>query len=693
MNGSSQQPALEKRQNLLRLHSFGNDRSDRFGRQPPTASRRTYWQAARLWIACPIALALAGNDRPPSDLLAKPASPFTLAAQKQAAASLPVDDGKDADFASRGFLATRDDPVIRSANGAMVWDLSAFDFMKGDAPASVNPGLWRQTSLLRRHGLFAVAPGIWQVRGFDVSNMTIVQGETGWILIDPLNTRETATAALALVNSRLGRRPVKAVIYSHSHSDHFGGVRGVVDEADVLAGKVSIYAPVGFMEESTSENLVAAPVTGRRGIYQFGIGLAPGPQGQMGSGLSTSVAAGEITLIAPTNLIARTGDKVVIDGVPVEFQIVSGSEAPAEVNLLFPAKGVFLSAEMSTCSLHNILTPRGAKVRDAKIWAGYLDEALRLYGDRTQTLISSHCWPRFGQDNVMTMLANQRDNYRFLHDQTVRLMNEGQTAGEIAEQLAQPPTLADHAYDRGYYGTYKHNAKAVYQFYLGWYDAVPANLDPWPPAERARRMVEALGGERRVLKLARQAMARGDYRWSSDLLNQLLFAGSRDPWTREALADSYEQQGYQAASGTWRNQFLSAARELRQGRARTTLKQNRDMTAAVPSRMLMDVVATRFDPQRFAGRPSSVNLVMPDRGETVGVELTENIMLARDGALSAATVTVTAPRDLIMAMAFKREPLPSLERAGLVISGHRHTLEAWLNAIVPPSGDFDIVMP
>jgi alkyl sulfatase BDS1-like metallo-beta-lactamase superfamily hydrolase len=413
----------------------------------------------------------------------------------------------------------------------------------------------------------------------------------------------------------------------------------------------------------------------------------------MGSGLSTSVAAGEITLIAPTTLIARTGDKAIIDGVPVEFQIVSGSEAPAELNLMFPAKGVFLSAEMSTCSLHNILTPRGAKVRDAKIWAGYLDEALRLYGDRTQTLISSHCWPRFGQENVVAMLADQRDNYRFLHDQTVRLMNEGQTAGEIAEQLAQPRELADHAYDRGYYGTYKHNAKAIYQFYLGWYDAVPANLDPWPPAERARRMVEALGGERRVLRLARQAMARGDYRWSSDLLSQLLFAGSRDPRARATLADSYEQQGYQAESGTWRNQFLSAARELRQGRAKTTLKQNRDMTAAVPSRMLMDMVATRFDPRRFTGPPSRVNLVMPDRGETVGVELTANIMLARDGALSAPTVTVTAPRDLIMAMAFKRQPLPSLERAGLVITGHRAALEAWLDAIVAPTGDFDIVTP
>lgn len=689
MNGNCEQPALEEWQYLLHVLGFADDRADRYS----PVSRSTWWQAAKLLFACPMALALAANNGPTPDFSAKPASRVTFAVQKQAAASLPVDQGQDDDFASRGFLATRDDPVIRSANGATVWNLSAFDFVKGDAPASVNPGLWRQTGLLRRHGLFAVAPGIWQVRGFDVSNMTIVRGETGWILIDPLNTRETAAAALALVNERLGSRPVSAVIYSHSHSDHFGGIRGVVDEVDVQAGKVSIYAPAGFMEESTSENLVAAPVTGRRGIYQFGIGLVPGPQGQMGSGLSTSVAAGEITLIAPTNLIARADHKALIDGVPVEFQIVSGSEAPAELNVMFPATGVFLSAEMSTCSLHNILTPRGAKVRDAKIWAGYLDEALRLYGDRTMTLISSHCWPRFGQDNVMTMLANQRDNYRFLHDQTVRLMNEGLTAGEIAEQLSQPPKLADHAYDRGYYGTYKHNAKAVYQFYLGWYDAVPANLDPWPPVERARRMIEALGGERRVLKLARQAMARGDYRWSSDLLNQVMFSGSRDPRARAALADSYEQQGYQAESGTWRNQFLTAAQELRQGRSRTTLTQNRDMTAAVPSAMLLDMVATRFDPRRFAGQACRIRLVMPDRDETISVELTENTMMTREGALPQPTVTVTAPRELVMAMAFKRQPLASLERAGLMITGYRAALEAWLDAIAPPSGDFDIVTP
>lgn len=693
MNGNCEQPALEEWQYLLHVLGFAYDRADRYGPQLSPVSRPTWWQAAKLLFACPMALALAANNGPTPDFSAKPASRVTLAVQKQAAASLPVDQGQDDDFASRGFLATRDDPEIRSANGAMVWKLSAFDFVKGDAPASVNPGLWRQTGLLRRHGLFTVAPGIWQVRGFDVSNMTIVRGDTGWILIDPLNTRETAAAALALVNERLGSRPVSAVIYSHSHSDHFGGIRGVVDEIDVQAGKVSIYAPAGFMEESTSENLVAAPVTGRRGIYQFGIGLVPGPQGQMGSGLSTSVAAGEITLIAPTDLIARTGQKALIDGVSVEFQIVSGSEAPAELNLMFPTTGVFLAAEMSTCSLHNLLTPRGAKVRDAKIWAGYLDEALRLYGDRTQTLISSHCWPRFGQDNVMTMLTNQRDNYRFLHDQTVRLMNEGLTAGEIAEQLSQPPKLADHAYDRGYYGTYKHNAKAVYQFYLGWYDAVPANLDPWPPAERARRMIEALGGERRVLKLARQAMARGDYRWSSDLLNQVMFSGSRDPRARAALADSYEQQGYQAESGTWRNQFLTAAKELRQGRSKTTLKQNRDMTAAVPSAMLLDMVATRFDPRRFAGQACRIRLVMPDRDETVSVELTENTMMTREGALPQPTVTVTAPRELIMAMAFKHQPLASLERAGLMIRGYRAALEAWLDAIPPPSGDFDIVTP
>jgi alkyl sulfatase BDS1-like metallo-beta-lactamase superfamily hydrolase len=636
---------------------------------------------------------LPGNKAPNPDLAVKPASPATIAMQKEAAAALPPEDGLDLDFASRGFLATRNDPIIRSSSGSVVWDLSAFDYVNGTAPDAVHPALWRQTSLLRRHGLFAVSENIWQVRGFDVSNMTVIRGKTGWILVDPLNTRETAAAALALVNATLGPRPVSAVIYSHSHSDHFGGVRGMVEEADVAARKIRIFAPDHFTEESASENVMAAPATGRRGVFQFGIGLKPGPQGQMGSGLSTSIAAGHITLIAPTDFITRTGETRVVDGVPIEFQIVSGSEAPAEMNMYIAAQKVLLSAEMSTCSLHNLLTPRGAKVRDAKVWSAYLDEALQLYGNRTDTLISSHCWPRFGKDNVATLLAQQRDNYRYLHDQTVRLMNMGETPTEIAEELQQPRKLSAQWFNHGYYGTFRHNAKAVYQYYLGWYDAVPANLNPWPPAERAKRAIAAMGGSKMVVKFAQKSMQAGDYRWSSDLLNQLVFAEPRNMSARALLADSYEQQGYQAESGIWRNQFLTAANELRNGHSKTTLTQNQDMLSAVPTQLLLDSVATRFDPARARRPGARFNLVMADRNETLSVELTGTVMIARAAPFSTPDATLTAPRRVMLDMVLSKIPLVDLEQRGLAIAGDRAAVADWLNALDAPAGDFNIAEP
>lgn len=624
----------------------------------------------------------------------KPASIATIAAQKATAQALPAEDGRDADFARRGFIASRTDPLIRNAAGQPVWNLAGYDFVTGPAPATVNPSLWREVGNLRQHGLFAVADGVWQVRGFDVSNMTVVRGATGWILIDPLTTRETAAAALDLVNARLGTRPVSAVIYSHSHADHFGGVRGVTSDADVKAGKTAIIAPARFMEETASENVMAGAAMGRRATFQFGTALKPGPQGQMGSGIGMGTSGGEITLIAPTDTITRTGETRTIDGVPLEFQMVSGSEAPSELNVYIVPQKVLLSAEMSTCSLHNILTPRGAKVRDTHAWAGYLDEALKLYGQRSDAVISSHCWPRFGQGEVASMLASQRDNYRYLHDQSVRLMNRGETQTEIAEELVQPPELAKQWYNHGYYGTYSHNSKAIYQFYLGWYDANPANLNPWPPQDRAKRYVAAMGGAAKVLASAKTAMTAGDYRWSSDLLNQLVFADPANKQARALLADSYEQQGYQAESGIWRNQFLSAANELRSGyRAAPARTQSADMIAAVPTQLLLDSVATRFDPAKFGGRKLAVNLIMPERSETAGVEVTGTTMIARMESMANADVTITAPRRALMGLLFLKMPLAQLEAAGLKVEGNRDLAQAWLDAIDPVPNGFTIVEP
>jgi alkyl sulfatase BDS1-like metallo-beta-lactamase superfamily hydrolase len=624
----------------------------------------------------------------------KPATAATLMVQREAAAALPHEDGRDAEFAARGFIATRADPLIKSANGNTVWNLGAYDFVAGAAPDTVNPSLWRHVGLLRRHGLFQVAEGVWQVRGFDVSNMTVIRGQTGWIVVDPLVTREAAAAAMELINASLGTRPVSTVIYSHSHADHYGGVRGVVNEADVAAGKVAIIAPAHFIEETVSENVMAGAAMGRRAGYQFGTGIAPGPLGQMGSGIGSGLSVGENTLIAPTDTVSRTGETRMVDGVALEFQMVSGSEAPSELNVYIASGRTFLSAEMSTCSLHNILTPRGAKVRDARAWAGYLDEAVQLYGGRTDALISSHCWPRFGQDEVTRSLTAQRDNYRYLHDQTVRLMNRGETMTEIAEELVQPPALAADWFNHGYYGTYSHNSRAVYQFYLGWYDGNPANLNPYPPAERAARTIAAMGGARRVLRAARTAMAAGDYRWSSDLLSQLVFTDPANRAARLLLADSFEQQGYQAESAIWRNQFLSAAQDLRHARPeRQTGTQSADMIAAVPTQLLLDSIATRFDPAKLGGRSLAINLVIPDRQERAGIEVDATTLIGRMTALDQPVATITAPRRLLLGMLFLKMPLAQLEAAGLRVEGDRAAVEALLAAIDPLPGGFNIAEP
>jgi len=639
---------------------------------------------------------LSGVGPNSPDLHPKPASEATIASQRAVAAVLPPDDGTDSDFAMRGFIATRADPVIRNANGKQVWDASDLDFVTGPAPATVNPSLWREASNLNKHGLFKVMDDIWQVRGFDLSNMTVVRGVTGWILIDPLSTRETARAALDLVNEQLGKRPVVAVVYSHSHPDHFGGVRGVVDGADVEAGKVAIIAPAGFTEAVASESVMTGPAMARRVTYQAGLGIPAGPKGLMGAGIGLAGPSpdGEITLIEPTDTVAQTGETRVVDGVKLEFQIVSGSEAPSELNVYFPDKRVLLTAEMSTCTMHNVLTPRGAKVRDAHLWASYLDEALQLYGKRADIDISSHCWPIFGQANVAKMLAGQRDNYRYLHDQTVRLINKGGTPNEVSEQIKQPAALSAQWYNHGYYGNYKFNSKAVYQYYLGWYDGNPAHLDQLPPATRGEKYVEAIGGAEKVISIAKAAMDKGDYRWSSDLLNHLVFADPTNQIARNLLADIYEQLGYQAESSLWRNQYLSAAYDLRHGDRRLALSFNSpDLIDGVPTKLLLDSAATRFDPAKVGERKLSFNLVMQDSNETAGIQLTGTTMFSRMESLDEVDATITGPRALILAMLFMKKPLEELDAAGLTVSGDRQAVKSWLDAIDPLTAWFNIVEP
>jgi alkyl sulfatase BDS1-like metallo-beta-lactamase superfamily hydrolase len=645
-------------------------------------------------MACAVVAVAGMQPAQGQDYSSKPASGATIRAQQAAALGTPKENEAEIEFASRGFIGTRADPLIKAQDGKIVWNLAAYDFVAGEAPATVHPSLWRHMKLLRKHGLYKVADGVWQVRGFDLSNMTVIAGKTGWIIVDPLTTTEVAAAAMQLVNDRLGSRPIKAIIYSHSHGDHYGGVRGIVDQADVDAGRVSVIAPEHFLREATSENVIAGAAMARRVVYMHGVGSQPGPTGMMGGGIGPGLALGTITLIKPTDTITRTGETRNVDGVDMEFQIVSGSEAPSELNLYLPAARSFLSAEMSTCSLHNILTPRGAKVRDALAWTTFLDEALILYGKRSDSLISSHCWPRFGTDDVRSFLADQRDNYRFLHDQTVRRMNQGATMDEIAESMNQPASIGDKWFNRGYYGTYNHNSKAIYQFYLGWFDGNPANLHRWPPVERAKRSISAMGGGDRVIALARAAMEKGDYRWSSDLLNQLQFAEPDNVTAKALLADSLEQQGYQAESAAWRNQFLVAASELR-GAPRIALNgQSIDVTEAIDTQFLLDTISTRFNPAKFGDTPLALRLTITDRNEIAGLEATGPTLIGRLGRASETPdISITAPRRLLLGLFLMKMPLEEAERAGLRLEGNRAQLVRILSALDGVGVAFPIVEP
>lgn len=648
-----------------------------------------YWAGAMLAAASAAAIAQEAAG-PPA------ASDPTRAAQAVAAAALPAEGTRDGDFSTRGFIATRTDPVITDASGKPVWNLAAYAFVDGPAPGTVHPSLWRHMRHLKHHGLYRVTDNIWQVRGFDLSNMTIIRGQTGWIVIDPLTSVETARAAMELVNATLGQRAVSAVIYSHSHADHFGGVRGVVDPADVAAGRTQVIAPEGFMEEATSENVMAGGAMLRRAAYQFATGMPPGPTGQMGSGIGMAVSGGTLSLIAPTATIAATGEAREVDGVTLEFQIVSGSEAPAEFNVFVAPEKTFLAAEIATCTLHNILTPRGAKVRDTRAWAHYLDEAATRYGPQSDVVISSHCWPIFGQAEGTAWLTAQRDNYRWLHDQTVRRMNRGETMSEIAEALsaAPPPGLGDEWATHGYYGTVSHNSKAIYQFYLGWYDAVPANLHARPPVERATRLIDALGGADRTLALARGAMATGDYRWASDLLQNLVFAAPDNAAATALLAESYEQQGFQAESAIWRNQFLAAARDLRQGSTPRSAAQSTDLIAAIATAELLDSAATRFAPERFGARKLTVALDLTDRKEQAMLEANGRVLIGRVGTWPAAPdITVHGPRALLLAMLFLKQPVAAMQKAGLQVEGDAAALQHLIDALDPVPQGFDIVTP
>jgi alkyl sulfatase BDS1-like metallo-beta-lactamase superfamily hydrolase len=550
----------------------------------------------------------------------KDATEHTRAANAAVLDSLPFGDRSDFERARRGRIAPPDTNQVMGRMGFPVWDLDAFAFLEGDAPDTVNPSLWRQAQLNMTAGLFEVADGFYQVRGLDLSNITFIESASGWIVIDPLTSSDTAKAAYDLVSRHLDERPVHTVIYTHSHVDHFAGVRGIVDEADVRSGAVRIIAPEGFLEEAISENVIAGTAMTRRATYMYGALLPKGPRGHVDAGLGKGVPLmGAQGLIAPTELITETGTELDVDGVRIVFQLTPGTEAPAEMNFHFPDRRILCMAENCTANLHNLYTLRGAQIRDALAWSRYIHESIELFEAHTDVCFASHHWPRWGRDDIVDFLTRQRDLYRFIHDQTMRLANHGQTMVEIAEELALPPALGDEFFNRDYYGTLNHNAKAVYQRYLGWFDANPAHLHPHPPVEAARRYVDYMGGADAVLERARGSFADGDYRWVVEVVNHVVFAEPANDEARLLQADALEQLGYQAESGPWRGFYLTGAQELRNGSPAglpAPALASADVLAAMTVEMLLELMGVRLRGLDAAPHELAFLLTVPDRSET-----------------------------------------------------------------------------
>ncbi|MFG3379393.1 alkyl/aryl-sulfatase [Streptomyces sp. NPDC047999] len=528
----------------------------------------------------------------------EPAGKAVLRSNDAVRERFPFDDTRDLHDARRGFLGTARDGRITDSGGRTVWDLDAYGFLGEDCPPTANPSLWRQSRLVSDHGLFEVVEGVYQIRGFDLSNMTVVEGERGILVVDPLISAETAAAALALYREHRGTRPVTAVLYTHSHVDHFGGVRGVVTEEQVAAG-VPVLAPEGFLAHAVSENVLAGTAMARRAAYMYGAALPKGPRGQIGAGLGQTTSTGAVGLIPPTLGITRTGQSETVDGIRMVFQLTPGTEAPAELNIHFPGRAALCMAENATHNLHNLLTLRGAEVRDPRVWARYLTEAVELFGESTEVAFASHHWPVWGRERAVAFLLEQRDLYAYLHDQTLRMLNQGMTAAEIAEELRMPPALERAWHTHGYYGSVSHNTKAVYQRYLGWFDGNPAHLWEHPPVEAAKRYVAFMGGADEVLRRARGSFEDGDLRWVVQVVGHVLFADPGNAEARELQADALEQLGYGSENGTWRNFFLTGALELRQGTVGSpTVTASPDLLRALSLDQLFESLAVRLDGPR-----------------------------------------------------------------------------------------------
>lgn len=617
-----------------------------------------------------------------------------IAANQAMAQKLDFSQDRDFQDAQRGLIA-KPHGQIRAADGTVLVDFAAFHFVEGDPPPTVNPSLWRHAKLNARIGLFKVTDGIYQLRGFDLGNMTLIEGKTGWIVVDPLTCRESAAFSFAFAQKHLGEKPVSAMIITHSHVDHFGGALGVVSPREAALRKLPVIAPAGFLEESISENLMVGTAMGRRSSYQFGKDLERSAKGMVDTGLGKTTAYGSIGIIRPTVIIDQPVREMLVDGLRFVFYNTPGAEAPAEMTFVLPEKKAFCGAELLSQTMHNLLPVRGAKVRNALLWAQYLDDAL-AYAAGCEVYFGQHSWPIWGSNRIKEFITLHRDVYRYTHDQTVRLINAGYTPREIADAVQLPKSLESHWGARGYYGDLRHNVKAVYQFYMGFYDGNPANLNPLPPQESAKRYLELIGGADKAADAAEAAFRKGEYRWAAELLNMVVFGKPDHTKARKLLSRTYDQMAYMSESAIWRNSYLTAAQELRDGPPRKSIDRSGalDMMENIPAERFLEVMACSLNGPAAEGKNYKFNLVFGDTGETFVLWIEHAVLHHRKGKAQDAQATLTLTRPIwIKMMAGTAGIKDTLLSDDLKISGSRIDLIRFFALLEKPLGVFPIVTP
>ena len=595
----------------------------------------------------------------------KPASSYTTEINSAVYSLLDFEDTSEYDNAVRGLIDAPQVLELRDADGGMIWSQAAYSFVSDydKAPDTVNPSLWENTRNNHAYGLFEVCEGIYQVRGYDMANLTVISGDTGWIVFDPLMSVECAQAAMQLVEKNLGSRPIKAIIISHPHVDHFGGILGVMTaeeaadsalpiEEQLSSGRIPIIVPEGFAQHAISENVYTGKAMTRRANYQYGVLLTPGVTGTLAQGIGMGQSTGTVSYLAPTYEIKATGENLVIDGVELEFQMTPGTEAPAEMNTWLPKFKALWLAENCTATLHNLYTLRGAQVRDGSAWAGYITEAITRYGDEVELVFQSHNWPHWGNEVAVEYMTNTAAVYKFINDQTLTYINQGYTSDEISNMIKLPEALNKNWYTRQYYGTVAHNSKAVYQKYMGWYDANPVNLNPLMPSESAKKWVEYLGDVDDVLRMAKADFEKGEYQWVAQITNTLVYADPANEAARLLCADALEQMGYQAESGPWRNAYLTAALELRHGNQALNAAQPKTSAGFLMEMtydMLFDYMAIRMDKQMLAEHDFTMNVTLMDVGQQHVLHVKNGVLLVyKNTRREDADVSITCPKNALL---------------------------------------------